>query len=303
VLTGPSMNDLDSMTYYGNTVSIMATPSDPDVHPDSRFAAVDGIEMHYKRGGTGSPVILLHGSGSSLYGVEAVAERLQSSADAIRPDLPGFGVTGPRLDGDYGVQTYASTVARFLDAIDVSRCAVVGNSLGGNIAWNFFALDYPGRVTALVLINATGYPEKELPAGMALLRDPELAQILRKEMPREAVANSLRKAAEPNSMIIDDATIDRAHRLWNRPGNPGAFVDVVNTDQPDRSTDIPAIAVPTLVLRSAGMDGQHFGRDISGSVEKAHPHGGHLLPQEDPRWVADAVTDFLANLAANEHGR
>jgi hypothetical protein len=52
-------------------------------------------------------------------------------------------------------------------------------------------------------------------------------------------------------------------------------------------------------LRSAGMDGQHYARDIAGSLEKIHPDGGHLLPQEDPQWVADSVTEFLHTLPRN----
>jgi pimeloyl-ACP methyl ester carboxylesterase len=156
------MTILDTITNYGHTVSIMARRSDPNVRPDSRFAAVDGMQVHYKRSGTGPPVLLLHGSASSLWGVEAVAQRLWGFFDVIRPDLPGFGVTGPRPDRDYQVRTYAETLARFLDAIEVPRCSVAGNSLGGNIAWNI-ALNDSDRVTALVLINAPGYPEKELP--------------------------------------------------------------------------------------------------------------------------------------------
>jgi pimeloyl-ACP methyl ester carboxylesterase len=61
---------------------------DIDVHSDSRFAAVDGMRIHYKRSGTGPTVVLLHGSASSLYGVEAVAQRLRGSFDVIRLDLP-----------------------------------------------------------------------------------------------------------------------------------------------------------------------------------------------------------------------
>lgn len=239
-------------------------------------------------------MVLLHGSASSLYGVEAVAQRLLPSFDVIRLDLPGFGVTGPRPDRDYRVATYAKTLARFLDAIGVEQCAVVGNSLGGNIAWNL-ALDHPEQLqlTALVLINATGYPDKELPAGMRLARNPVIGQVLRRFMPRRAVERSLRQAVGPNSDIVDAAMVDRAHRLWNRPGNRSAFVDFLATDQPDRSAEIHRIDVPTLVLRSADMDGQHFTRDIAGSVENVHPDGGHLLPEEDPAWVADAVTEFL----------
>ena len=204
---------------------------------------------------------------------------------------------GPRPDRDYRVTTYAGTLARFLDAVGVERCAVAGNSLGGNIAWNL-ALDHPEHLhlTGLVLINATGYPDKELPAAMALARNPVVGQLLRRFMPRRAVERSLRQAVGPDSDIVDAAMVERAHRLWDRPGNRAAFVDFLCTDQPDRSGEIPHIDVPTLVLRSADMDGQHFTRDIAGSVEKVHPGGGHLLPEEDPVWVADAITEYLQSL-------
>ena len=301
VLTRLSMTFLDTVHNNGNTVSIM-TSRDVDIRPDSRFAEVDGMRIHYKRSGTGPIVVLLHGSASSLYGVEAVAQRLWGSFDVIRPDLPGFGVTGPRPDRDYRVSTYATTLARFMDTIGVQRYTVVGNSLGGNIGWNL-ALDHSEHVNALVLINATGYPDKDLPAAMRLARNPVVGQLLRRFMPRRAVERSLRQAVGLNSDIVDAAMVERAHRLWNRAGNRAAFVDFVATDQPDRSFEIPYIGVPTLVLRSAGMEGQHFTRDIAGSVEKVHPGGGHLLPEEDPTWVADAITEFLQSLPGHGNAR
>ena len=129
-----------------------------DPLPDSRFVPVDGLRVHYQRAGRGAAAVLLHGSASSLHGFERVAALLLPSLDVIRLDLPGFGLTGPRADRDYRIPTYASMLARFMEALNVPRYAVVGNSLGGNIAWNL-ALDHPERVNGLVLINATGYPE------------------------------------------------------------------------------------------------------------------------------------------------
>ncbi|MGW6194750.1 alpha/beta fold hydrolase [Kribbella sp. NPDC055110] len=237
-------------------------------------------------------MVLLHGSGSSLEGFERVAALLAASYDVIRPDLPGFGRTGPRPDRDYRVQTYARTIARFLTAIEVPHFVLVGNSLGGNIAWNL-ALDAPERVDALVLINATGYPEKTLPAGLRLARNPLLRPVLRRWLPRSATERGLREAVGANTNIVDAAMVDRVHALTSRPGNRSAFVDFANTDQPDRSAEIPKIAVPTLVLRSAGIDGQHFASDIPGAAEHVHADGGHLLPEEDPDWVAAAITEFL----------
>ena len=43
-------------------------------------------------------------------------------------------------------------------------------------------------------------------------------------------------------------------------------------------------------------DGQNFSKDISGSRELVHTHAGHLLPEEDPAWVADSIEKFLDNL-------
>jgi pimeloyl-ACP methyl ester carboxylesterase len=259
---------------------------------DIRVVSVDGLHVHYARSGRGPAVLLLHGSGSSLEGFERVAELLSASCDVIRPDLPGFGRTGPRPDRDYRVRTYAATIARFMTALQLPRFVVAGNSLGGNIAWNL-ALDAPGRVERLVLVNATGYPEKTLPAGLRLARNPLLRPVLRRWLPRGATERGLRDAVGAGSAIVDDAMVDRVHALTGLPGNRSAFVDFANTDQPDRSGEIGRISAPTLVLRSAGVDGQHFAHDIPGASERVHPEGGHLLPEEDPEWVATAIAEFL----------
>lgn len=170
--------------------------------------------------------------------------------------------------------------------------AVVGNSLGGNIAWNL-ALDRPERVSGLVIVNATGYPEKAVPAGLRLARNPLLRPLLRRTMPRRAIERNLLAAVGPHSDIVDDAMVERSYQLMSRPGNRSAFVDFVNTDQPDRSAEIPRIAVPTLVLRSASINAQHFAQDIQGAQELVHADGGHLLPEEDPQWVGGAIAKFL----------
>ena len=262
---------------------------DPD--PDSRFAVVGDLRLHFKRSGSGRPLLLLHGSGSSIHGFERVAERLSTSFDVITLDLPGFGLTGPRPDRDYRVSTYVDTVAGFMTELGLERFSVVGNSLGGNIGWNL-ALAEPSRVENLVLINATGYPEKSLPMGIRLARNPILRPLLRRGLPRRATERNLR-ALVGRPSIVDEAMVDRVHAMMNLPGNRSAFVDFANTDQEDRSSLIPDVAVPTLVLRSGSIDGQHFGRDVVGAVERTHPTGGHLLPEEDPEWAAARIREFL----------
>ena len=260
--------------------------------PNSLFKTVDGLRIHYRQTGNGPTILLLHGSGSSLQGVEQVADILSALFTVITPDLPGFGLTGPRPDKDYRIEAYSATLGRFMQSLDIAQYTVVGNSLGGNIAWNM-ALDHPSAVTALGLINATGYPEKSLPAGIRLVRNPVLKPLLRVWLPRKATENNLKSAVGPTSTIVTPAMVDRVHGLMSLPGNRSAFIDLANTDQRDRSSEISQITIPTLVLRSASINAQHFAKHIKGSIESIHSSGGHLLPEEDPEWVANALKEFL----------
>ena len=261
----------------------------------SRFLALDGMQVHFKREGRGPTLVLLHGSGSSLHCFDQLVPTLTSTYEVLRLDLPGFGLTGPRPDRDYRIESYVGFLQRFVSALAIGQFSIAGNSLGGNIAWNF-ALDYPQRVQALSLMNATGYPEKSLPAAMRLVRNPVAREVLRHWIPRRATAGNLRKAAGSRGLKLEESLIDRVHALTNRPGNRQAFIDLANTSQRDRSAEIRRIKVPTLVLRGDSVEGQHFRRDIEGSREIVYQGVGHLLPDEAPLEVATAINSHLNTL-------
>ncbi len=257
----------------------------------SSYCSVGGIRVRYVREGVGPTLVMLHGSGSSLDAFDAVTRRLQGHCEIVRIDLPGFGLTGPRPDGDYRIGAYTRFLDQLLGRLEIEQAVLVGNSLGGNIAWQY-ALDFPARLRGLVLVNATGYPEKSLPAALRLARNPLIGQLLRRWGPRGAVARNLREAVG-RPAVVDDEMIDRVHAMAARPGNRDAFVDFANTEQFGRSSEIPRIAIPTLVVRGDLIDGQHFARDIAGSREVVLEGVGHMLPEEAPDELADAVLSFL----------
>jgi pimeloyl-ACP methyl ester carboxylesterase len=262
-----------------------------DLELASSYCSLDGVRVRYLREGSGPTVVMLHGSGSSLDAFDATVRRMRDRCELVRMDLPGFGLTGPRPDRDYRIGTYTRFLDRLLTQLEISSAVLIGNSLGGNIAWQY-ALDFPARVRGLVLVNATGYPEKSVPAALRLARNPVIGQVLRRWGPRGAVARNLRSAAGRTG-VVDDTLIDRVHALAGRPGNRGAFVDLATTDQDDRSHEISRIATPTLVVRGDLIDGQHFARDIAGSREVVLRGVGHLLPEEAPAELADAVLSFI----------
>lgn len=272
------------------------TDSQPFVDRQSQFISVDGMRVHFKREGRGPTILLLHGSGSSLHCFDQVVAIMTPNYETVRLDLPGFGLTGPRPDRNYQIESYVSFLEHFVSALSIDPFSIAGNSLGGNIAWNF-TLDYPERIQRLILMNATGYPEKSLPAAMRLMRNPLARAVLRRWVPRRATERNLQKVVGSRMGQIDKAMVDRVHALINRSGNRQAFIDLANTQQRDRSGEICHIKVPTLVLRGESVDGQHFVRDIPGSREIVYEAVGHLLPDEAPSEVAEAIRSYLAPLS------
>lgn len=110
--------------------------------------------------GRGPPVLLLHGSGP---GVSAWANWrlllpvLASNRRVIAPDLVGFGDTERPADAAYTMATWLDQVIAVLDALDLPRVDLVGNSFGGALALAL-AIRAPQRVRRLVLMGSVGVP-------------------------------------------------------------------------------------------------------------------------------------------------
>jgi pimeloyl-ACP methyl ester carboxylesterase len=104
------------------------------------------------RSGTGEPLLLLHGWGSSRRDFTAVLPALSARFDVINVDLPGAG-RSRHLDERPTVAAIADAVQRTLDAEDVGRVHVLGNSLGARVA---LELARRGRARSVVAIAPSG---------------------------------------------------------------------------------------------------------------------------------------------------
>ena len=145
----------------------MNTSSTPEI---GRSILAAGIRTNLHDAGEGtagaSTVLLIHGSGP---GVTAWANwrltipELAKRSRVLAPDLVGFGYT-ERPDGiQYGLDAWVTHAVGVLDALDVERADVVGNSFGGAIALAL-AIRHPKRVRKLVLMGSVGIPFQITPA-------------------------------------------------------------------------------------------------------------------------------------------
>src|SRR5919109_904721 len=126
--------------------------------PDLEFAPwqidLHGHRVIYRIAGSGPPVVLIHGMVNSSRHWELVARQLADSYTVIAPDLIGHGDSAtPR--GDYSLGAHAASIRDLLTAIGVERATIVGHSLGGGVAMQFF-YQFPQRTERLVLVSTGG---------------------------------------------------------------------------------------------------------------------------------------------------
>src|ERR1700682_362405 len=122
---------------------------------ESRTVTIDGVNIHYVCGGSGPPLVLVHGLGSSA-AVEFVdnLEPLAAHHRVLAIDLPGFGKSDkPILD--YTIDLFVKAVRDLMTSEGLEGAAVRGVSRGGRVAWGL-ALESPELVERLVLVDALG---------------------------------------------------------------------------------------------------------------------------------------------------
>src|SRR4249919_3476350 len=139
------------------------------------------IELHghrviYRIAGDGPPVVLIHGMVNSSKHWEQVALELADRYTVVAPDLLGHGDSAA-VRGDYSLGAHACSIRDLLTTIGIDRATMVGHSLGGGIAMQFF-YQFPQRVERLALISSGGLGHDvspllrgaALPGSAALLR-------------------------------------------------------------------------------------------------------------------------------------
>lgn len=264
---------------------------------DSRWIEVMGMSVHYRDEGQGPVLVLLHGTGSSLHTWDEWTAILKARFRVIRPDLPGSGLTGPHPQRRYEVSDDVAFLREFLTALQLSKVHLIGNSLGGRIAWDY-ALSDPDTVTSLTLINALGYPQESWPPAIRLAQVPVIDQLMATTLPRFIFRQSLGDIYHPD-FPLDDARVDRYYELAQREGNLQAFTDRVKARLDEDSERIRALRTPTLILwgeqdRYFPVSHAHrFHADIAGSRLTVFPSVGHLPMEEVPLASAEALMAFL----------
>lgn len=260
-------------------------------------ADVDGTRLHYELTGTSGPVVVLtHGLGGRLEFFAPHVEALARHFRVLRWDLRGAGRSA-KPAGPYSPALFAADLAGLLDCIGEARAFIVGHSGGGVVAQRF-ALDFPGRVDALVLASTSSEVGEKATAAWNRLADA---------VERRGFGDADR---DPDPRGFGPAfaaahpEIVRALAAETRANDPRAYAASARAfGAYDWTADLGRIAAPTLVLQ--GLADQMtppggsviLSRGIPRSRLLMVPDAGHNLPIEMPALFTTAIIAFLAGLA------
>jgi pimeloyl-ACP methyl ester carboxylesterase len=266
----------------------------------SDLRLIDGVTLHVRDSGPrGAPaLLLLHGLGSSLHTWEPWARTLDTSFRVVRVDLPGHGLSGPAPAGDYSDGRTHRLLAALMDSLRIARATLIGNSMGGRVAWSF-AAECPERVAKLVLIAPDGFAspgfEYEKPAEV-----PAVLGLMRWVLPAPLLRANL-APAYANADLLTDSLVARYHDLMRAPGNRDALLQRMRqTVLTDPIPRLRRIAVPTLLLWGERdqmipvTNADDYLRAMPQATLVRLPDVGHVPFEEAPATALRPLRQFLA---------
>jgi pimeloyl-ACP methyl ester carboxylesterase len=274
---------------------------------DTQEVDLHGHRTIYRSAGDGPAVLLIHGMINSSRHWEALALSLADSYRVIAPDLIGHGDSGtPR--GDYSLGAHAASIRDLLATIGVERATVVGHSLGGGVAMQFF-YQFPQRTERVALVSSGGLGPEVSPLLRAAALPGAALLVRLAAQPRlvDAIAGAggrLRERGNSKGVYLE--AVARALRPLQQPGSRRAFLQTLRSvidvhgqrvsarDRLYLLGDIPTLIVwgerDRTIPLAHGLDAH---RAIPRCRFETLPRAAHFPHLEDPDGLGALLRDFI----------
>jgi 3-oxoadipate enol-lactonase len=253
---------------------------------------IHSLNLHYLAEGTGQPVFLLHGLGSSSNDWLFQMPEFTRHFRVIAPDFRGHGQSS-LITSPITISTLAADIAALMDALQLSIAHIVGLSLGGMVAQQL-AIDFPQRVDRLVLANTFAHlwPTR-LPEYYTLLRRAIVSMLLPMHVTASVVASDL--FPRPDQAELRQAVTERVGD--NELRSYRSFIKAIRTF--DTRRQLQRIQAPTLIL--TGERDNVVPRGCQRQLVEGIPHAqwqlvadsGHATPIDQPAEFNRLVLNFL----------
>jgi pimeloyl-ACP methyl ester carboxylesterase len=273
--------------------------------PSDRYIKIGQINIRYWYvGDIGSPIVLLHGVGSSI---EAWSRNILALAQTHRVyafDMVGSGLSDKPI-ANYSLEYQGQFLRDFIDALDLQYATFIGHSVGACLALKL-ALESPERVEKLVLVSSFGIGRKISIASRLLATFPLIVHL---SQPSAKNVRLILRQNVYNLELVPDEWVERRSQAFKLPGRKQAFVSFlkssINLLGVRRSVFRPivshltTITVPTLIIwgkQDAILPVAHAHIAVK-QISNAHLHVfdqcGHWAQFEHPQEFNRLVAEFL----------
>ncbi len=276
--------------------------SDKPIPEGQYITTADGLRIHYLEQGPaeGEVVLFLHGSGNGASGYSNFKGNYPVLADAgyrcIVPDMVGFGYSDKPDDVEYHLSYFVEVLKQTLDALDIDKVTLIGNSLGGAVSLGF-ALAHPDKTERLILMAPGGL--NELPDYLEM---PGMAAMFALFQSSEPVTEARMKEFFIKAFVVDASCVDDelVHERFEmmKLQNPQVMKTMVVPNMTGRLGEIKCPALSLWGLNENMMPDSGIMR-----LAKGLPNGRMVLVPNCGHWVMiehkdlfnRTVLDFLTN--------
>ncbi|WP_191094206.1 alpha/beta fold hydrolase [Nocardia colli] len=280
---------------------------------EHEFADVDGVRMHYVKGGTGTPVVLIHGWPQTWFGWWPIMPALAEQHTVYAVDLPGLGDSTGSPTG-YDKATLARYVHTLIaDRLGIRDARVIGHDFGAAVAFQY-AAQFPADTARLGYLDLP-LPGPAIDASTYRTLSWHIAFHAQPRVPEAVVSDDVRDylalfypqvsyggtafGGTSDHSPFTDTEITEYARTYSRPEALTGGFNLYRTLDKD-VTDTIAVAptsVPTLLMAAQGQVAaiQATAAPRMTNIVRAVdvPHAGHWLVEENPQFVTDELLRFL----------
>ena len=246
------------------------------------YTHINNRKIHFKKIGHGSPLLLIHGWGGSLYSLHALADLASAKHTVYLLDLPGFGKSD-NPPKHWGVEGYASMIIDFIADQKLSKPHYFGHSFGGELGI-YIAAHNPEMLDQLVLCNSSYKRENKVSKAAQIAKDvPQGIQFI-VDFVKPFIKNLYYKLFHRDSDLMKFPQLETNFRK------------IITHDL---SEDVKKIKNDTLIVW--GEDDTYtpsywayeLKKNIPNSDIHVFPKAGHNLPIKDPQAVWHVMKGFL----------
>lgn len=278
----------------------------------SARAMVNGTELHYRTGGSGEPVVLLHGVPKTGYHWRGVVPLLTPHHTVVVPDLRGLGDSRP-AEGGYDTVSLSEDIAQLMETLGHGTYRVVGEDWGAATGYQL-ASRYPGRVRQFVYQEAllagfgweetTSLTEANIAQGsfvyhLGFFFKPDVPEMLISGHEREFITWWMKNEAYRADAIGIDA-LDEYVRCYSAPGSLRAMLSIyratLNDARSNREAAKTPLSMPVLAVGgryAIGADTERQMREVARDVRGVLLPAGHQVAEEVPNETAQAYLSFF----------